>query len=93
MRYFIVYAHPQPSSLNGALKVSAVSALTDAGHEVVVSDLYAIRCKAIADCNDFPLHDQCDRLVYHRESGAAYSTATLAPMWQARSNALNGRIS
>lgn len=31
MRYFIVYAHPEPRSLNGSLKDAAVQALTQAG--------------------------------------------------------------
>jgi len=79
MRYFIVYAHPEPRSLNGALKDAAVSALTAAGHEVTVSDLYAMRFKAVADADDFPERDQTARLVYHRESGEAYSSGALAP--------------
>jgi NAD(P)H dehydrogenase (quinone) len=36
MRFFIVHAHPEPMSFNGAMTSAA---LQDAGHEVIVSDL------------------------------------------------------
>lgn len=78
MRYFIVYAHPEPRSLNGSLRDAAVAALTQAGHEVVVSDLYAMRFKAVADADDFPQRDADARLVYHRDSGEAYASGRLA---------------
>src|SRR5579863_2304798 len=42
MKILIVYAHPEPKSFNGAMKNHAVEVLTGAGHEVVVSDLYAL---------------------------------------------------
>lgn len=74
MRYFIVYAHPEPLSLNGALKDAAVQALTAAGHEVRVSDLYAMGFKAQADADDFPARDPVARLVYHHASGEAYAS-------------------
>jgi NAD(P)H dehydrogenase (quinone) len=41
LNVLIVFAHPEPKSFNGALKDLAVDTLTNAGHEVVVSDLYA----------------------------------------------------
>lgn len=78
MRYLIVYAHPEPRSLNGALKDAAVTALTKAGHEVVVSDLYAMSFKAVADVGDFPKRNAEARLVYHRESGEAYAAGRLS---------------
>ena len=46
MKILLVYAHPEPRSLNGALKDFAVQHLQNAGHEVQVSDLYAMRWKA-----------------------------------------------
>ena len=39
MKTLIVYAHPEPKSLNSSLKDLAVSTLETAGHEVRVSDL------------------------------------------------------
>lgn len=73
LRYLIVYAHPEPRSLNGALKDRAAAALLAAGHEVQVSDLYAMRFKAVADADDFANREKSDRLVYHRASGEAYA--------------------
>jgi len=72
VKYFFVYAHPEPRSLNGSLKDFAVQALVRAGHEVCVSDLYAMNFKAVADAGDFPNRDPAERLVYHRASGEAY---------------------
>ena len=79
MRYFIVYAHPEPRSLNGSLKDAAVQALNQARHEVRVSDLYAMGFKAVADAGDFPTRDATLRLVYHRESEQAYESGQLLP--------------
>jgi NAD(P)H dehydrogenase (quinone) len=79
MKYFIVYAHPEPRSLNGALKDAAIEALLAAGHEVQVSDLYAMNFKAVADAADFLARDPAARLVYHRASGEAYHGGTQAP--------------
>ncbi|WP_409303894.1 NAD(P)H-dependent oxidoreductase [Peribacillus sp. SCS-155] len=53
MNIFIVYAHPEPKSMNGFLKDFAVETLSTAGHDVIVSDLYAMDFKAVADCDDF----------------------------------------
>lgn len=52
MNVLIVYAHPQPHSLNGALKAFAVQHLEQAGHHVEVSDLYAMKWKAQLDADD-----------------------------------------
>lgn len=52
MNVLIVYAHPEPESLNGSLKNFAVKQLVDAGHNVQVSDLYAMNWKASLDTND-----------------------------------------
>ncbi|MCA3790453.1 NAD(P)H-dependent oxidoreductase, partial [Burkholderia sp.] len=42
MKVLIVHAHPEPQSFCTALKTTAVDVLRDAGHEVEVSDLYAM---------------------------------------------------
>ena len=78
MKYFIVYAHPEPRSLNGSLKDFAARALVAAGHQVRVSDLYAMKWKASADAEDFPERDASERLVYHRASGDAFHGGTQA---------------
>ncbi|MEZ3415771.1 NAD(P)H-dependent oxidoreductase [Pantoea dispersa] len=52
MNVLIVYAHPEPRSLNGSLKDFAVNHLQQAGHQVQVSDLYAMQWKAPLDAAD-----------------------------------------
>jgi NAD(P)H dehydrogenase (quinone) len=71
-KILIVYAHPEPRSLNGALKNLAVEALRAAGHAVEVSDLYAMGWKAVADGGDFLERDRHERLHYGRDSRRAH---------------------
>ena len=52
MNVLLVYAHPEPQSLNGSLKEFAVRRLVGAGHSVQVSDLYTMRWKAALDAHD-----------------------------------------
>lgn len=52
MNILIVFAHPEPQSLNGSLKDFAVAHLQQAGHQVQVSDLYAMQWKAPLDSDD-----------------------------------------
>ncbi|MNG57804.1 Glutathione-regulated potassium-efflux system ancillary protein KefF [compost metagenome] len=52
MNVLLVYAHPEPQSLNGSLKDLSVQRLKAAGHQVQVSDLYAMQWKATLDAND-----------------------------------------
>ena len=54
MNVLIVYAHPEEESLNGTLKDLAVDTLTGKGDQVQVSDLYAMKWKAVLDEEDFP---------------------------------------
>lgn len=53
MRVLIVHAHPEPNSFNGAMTRTAVAELTALGHDVVVSDLYAMRFHAASDRSNF----------------------------------------
>ncbi|MET7443341.1 NAD(P)H-dependent oxidoreductase [Streptomyces sp. NPDC004082] len=61
-KILVVSAHPEPRSLNSALAAFAVGRLRDAGHEVRVSDLYAMKWKATVDADDFPDHSMDGRL-------------------------------
>src|ERR1700755_2836275 len=54
MKVLLVFAHPEPRSLNGALCDVAVRELKAQGHEVRVSDLYADGLKSEVDRADFP---------------------------------------
>lgn len=76
MKYFFVFAHPEPFSLSSHLKNRAVEALKDAGHEVIVSDLYAMKWKAVADGDDFPKRDTSKPLQYDQASREAFASGT-----------------
>lgn len=53
MRVFIVHAHAEPKSFNGALTQAAHQALLSAGHEVQISDLYAMKFDPVSDRRNF----------------------------------------
>jgi NAD(P)H dehydrogenase (quinone) len=78
MNVFIVYAHQEPKSFNAAMKDLAVSVLTQAGHQVQLSDLYAMNFKAVADAQDFQSLDHPSFFKYQVEQGVAYEKGTLA---------------
>lgn len=78
MKTLIVHAHPEPKSLNSSLKNLAVSTLENAGHEVKVSDLYAMNWKAVVDAADYGPHASSP-LKVARDSGRAFDAGTLTP--------------
>ncbi|MET9744880.1 NAD(P)H-dependent oxidoreductase [Streptomyces ardesiacus] len=78
MKALIVHAHPEPRSLNGALKDLAVATLTAAGHEVRVSDLYAMDWKATADAADYGEYATSPLRVVPN-SGRAHEAGALTP--------------
>ena len=53
MRYLIVHAHPDATSFNAALTNAATQALVRAGHEVQISDLYAMGWNPVLGEADF----------------------------------------
>jgi NAD(P)H dehydrogenase (quinone) len=77
-RVLWVYAHPEPRSLNASLRDAGVDRLRAAGHEVTVSDLYAMGWKATLDRDD--VGDLPDpSLELSRATKQAYEAGTLAP--------------
>ncbi|WP_454198856.1 NAD(P)H-dependent oxidoreductase [Nocardia sp. Marseille-Q1738] len=76
MNVLIVYAHPKPDSLTGALKDVAVQQLRADGHEVRITDLYAMGWKAAADTDDFGSVEESNFML---ASGEAYHNGTLSP--------------
>ncbi|MFE1317368.1 NAD(P)H-dependent oxidoreductase [Kitasatospora phosalacinea] len=76
MKTLIVHAHPEPKSLNGSLTDHAVAVLRSAGHEVRVSDLYAMGWKATADAADYGPHASSPLRVA-RDSGRAFDAGEL----------------
>lgn len=79
MNIFIVYAHPEPQSFNGAMRDTAAEVLTKAGHAVRVSDLAAMEFKAVSDANDFPRRADPERLVFSVEQRAALESGSTSP--------------
>ena len=53
MKVFILFAHPEPQSFNGAMFRHAVSTLSEAGHEVRQSDLYSMQFNPVSDRSNF----------------------------------------
>ena len=78
MNVFMVYAHPEPTSFNGALRDRAASALRKAGHEFVVTDLYAENYDPRAGRHDFKSAADENRFDYQVEQKHAANTNTFA---------------
>jgi NAD(P)H dehydrogenase (quinone) len=53
MNILYIFAHPEPKSFNSAMKEAALRTLNELGHEVKLSDLFAMRFKPVLDRNDF----------------------------------------
>ena len=75
----IVYAHPEPRSLNGTLRDFVVERLASQGHETQVSDLYAMGWKPSLDVADFPAWDRDQPFVAGKASAAAFAGGTQTP--------------
>src|ERR1700761_4683547 len=75
MNILIVHAHPEPTSLTRTLVDESVRTLRTQGHDVALSDLYAMRWKAVFDEHDFPARKDLERLCFITESGHAYATS------------------
>ena len=75
----IVYAAPEPKSLNGALLAAALKTLTDRGTSVEISDLYGMQFKPVLDSSDFP--DRWDATVFDpaAEQMHAIACGSIAP--------------
>jgi NAD(P)H dehydrogenase (quinone) len=76
MNVLLVYAHPEPKSLNGSLKDFAVQRLQQVGHRVQVSDLYAMNWKPTLDSGDSLEYAQGTRFEPSRESSRAFANNT-----------------
>lgn len=53
MKIFLLLAHPEPRSFNGALYQTAQEVLRRAGHEVETSDLYAMQFNPVSGRHNF----------------------------------------
>jgi NAD(P)H dehydrogenase (quinone) len=88
MQVLLVHAHPEPRSFNGALKDLAVATLTGAGHQVVVSDLYAQGFNPVAGPADFRNRADATLLDMGAEQAHAARTGGFAPDVQAEMDKL-----
>ena len=68
MKVLLVYAHPEPKSLNGSLRDFTVKRLEQAGHVVQVSEIYAMKWKASLDAGDSRERLSAERFYPSRES-------------------------
>lgn len=79
MNVLIVYAHPEPTSFNGAMRDVAVETLTAQGHSVEVSDLYAMGWNAVAGPGDIDgPRSELSRFSLAREQTVAMENGTIA---------------
>lgn len=79
MRTLLVHAHPEPRSFCAAMRERARATLERAGHDVLLSDLYAMRFDPVAKAGDFARRRDPAYLSYALEQRHAFETGTLAP--------------
>jgi NAD(P)H dehydrogenase (quinone) len=77
MKVLFVFAHPEPRSLNGALRDVAIQELRAQGHEVQLSDLYADGWKSVVDRADFLSLAHDARLYPSQASGESFAANAL----------------
>jgi NAD(P)H dehydrogenase (quinone) len=79
MKVLYVYAHPEPKSFNGALKDTALAAFQEKGHEVKLSDLYAMRFHPVLKASDFPERKNLEIFNPFFEAIKAVKTGDFSP--------------
>ena len=78
-KILIVFAHPEQTSLTRTMVDTSIETLEALGHEVILSDLYGMKWKAVLDETDFPNRVNNERLSFIHESGNAYATQSQTP--------------
>ncbi|MGF6590011.1 NAD(P)H-dependent oxidoreductase [Pseudomonas sp. 2835] len=78
MNVLIVHAHPEPQSFTTALRDQAVATFTAQGHQVQVSDLYAMNWNPVASAADFFSRENPDYLVYALEQRLGVKSQSIA---------------
>uniref|UniRef100_UPI003F498486 NAD(P)H-dependent oxidoreductase n=1 Tax=Cupriavidus yeoncheonensis TaxID=1462994 RepID=UPI003F498486 len=79
MKVLIVHAHPEPQSFSSALKTVSLEAFREAGHEVQVSDLYAMGFNPVASAADFGNRANPEYCVYALEQRNGVTNRTISP--------------
>ena len=88
MNVLIVYAHPEPLSFNAAMKNLAVEVLRAAGHQVQVSDLYAMKFNPVGGPWDFQQLENPSFFHYQREQIHATAADLFMPELKAEMDKL-----
>ncbi|MCE6982346.1 flavodoxin family protein, partial [Pseudomonas frederiksbergensis] len=78
MNVLIVHAHPEPQSFTAALRDQAIETFTAQGHQVQVSDLYAMNWNPVASADDFVSRENPDYLVYALEQRLGVKSQSIA---------------
>ncbi|MHA6574789.1 NAD(P)H-dependent oxidoreductase [Pseudomonas yamanorum] len=78
MKVLIVHAHPEPQSFTAALRDQAIATLQAQGHEVQVSDLYAMNWNPVASASDFTSRENPEYLVYALEQRLGVKSQSIA---------------
>lgn len=78
MKVLIVHAHPEPQSFTAALRDQAVATFEAQGHQVQVSDLYAMNWNPVASADDFVHRENPEYLVYALEQRLGVKSQSLA---------------
>ncbi|HEV8026604.1 MAG TPA: NAD(P)H-dependent oxidoreductase [Stellaceae bacterium] len=79
MRVFIVHAHPEERSFNGAMTRAAHETLAAAGHDVLISDLYRMGFDPVSDRRNFVTVADPDYFRQQAEEAHAASHDGFAP--------------
>jgi NAD(P)H dehydrogenase (quinone) len=79
MKVLYIFAHPEPKSFNAAMKDTALSALKEKGHEVKLSDLYAMEFNPVLKASDFTDRKNPDLFNPFLEAIKASKTGAFSP--------------
>lgn len=79
MKVLIVHAHPEPQSFTTSMLTRAVETLSGQGHEVSVSDLYAMNWNPVASAADFGARKNANYLTYALEQRENVAAGAIAP--------------
>lgn len=71
MKFFVVHAHPEPKSFNGALTRYAKEILQGQRHKVIISDLYAMQFDPVSDRRNFT--SQKDPSYFKQQAEETYA--------------------
>ena len=88
MKIFIVFAHPEPTSFNGAMFQLTQKTLIAAGHELMVSDLYGMGFNPVPGPHDVIAQEQAGSFLIQVEQEAAARNNGYAPDIAAEQNKL-----